>query len=112
MTEFGDKGDGITRRDFLDGVAITAAGLAAAAAAPHLSGAEALAASRGHAPRPLPPGYYPPTVTGLKGQSDKLVRDIDADRRAAEPARRPQHRGRARASTSAASSTATRPTTA
>jgi hypothetical protein len=26
--------DGITRRDFLDGVAITAAGLAAAAAAP------------------------------------------------------------------------------
>ena len=38
MSEFGDKGDGITRRDFLDGVAITAAGLAAAAAAPHLSG--------------------------------------------------------------------------
>jgi spermidine dehydrogenase len=76
MTEFGDKGDGITRRDFLDGVAITAAGLAAAAAAPHLSGAEALAASRGHAPSPLPRGYYPPTRTGLKGQSDELVRDI------------------------------------
>ncbi len=76
MTEFGDKGDGITRRDFLDGVAITAAGLAAAAAAPHLSGAEALASSRGHGPRPLPPGYYPPTETGLKGQSDEFVRDI------------------------------------
>jgi hypothetical protein len=37
--------DGITRRDFLDGVAITAAGLAAAAAAPHLTGAEAALAS-------------------------------------------------------------------
>ena len=76
MTEFGDKDDGITRRDFLDGVAITAAGLAAAAAAPHLTGAEALAASRGHAPSPLPRGYYPPTRTGLKGQRDELVRDI------------------------------------
>ena len=76
MTEFGDKGDGITRRDFLDGVAITAAGLAAAAAAPHLSGAEALAASRGHGPQPLPPGYFPPTVTGLKGQPDHVVEDI------------------------------------
>ncbi len=76
MTEFGDKDDGITRRDFLDGVAITAAGLAAAAAAPHLTGAEALASSRGHSPSPLPRGYYPPTRTGLKGQSDELVRDI------------------------------------
>ena len=76
MTEFGDTGDGITRRDFLDGVAITAAGLAAAAAAPHLTGAEALAASRGHSPSPLPRGYYPPTRTGLKGQSDDVVRDI------------------------------------
>ena len=37
----------ITRRDFLDGVAITAAGLAAAAATPSLTGAEAaLAAGR------------------------------------------------------------------
>ena len=76
MTEFGDKNDGITRRDFLDGVAISAAGLAAAAAAPHLSGAEALAASRGHGPQPLPPGYFPPTVTGLKGQPDHVVEDI------------------------------------
>ena len=37
--------DGITRRDFLDGVAITAAGLAAAAAAPYLTGAEAALAA-------------------------------------------------------------------
>ena len=51
-------------------------GLAAAAAAPHLSGAEALAASRGHEPRPLPPGYFPPTVTGLKGTPDHVVEDI------------------------------------
>jgi spermidine dehydrogenase len=76
MTEFGDKNDGITRRDFLDGVAISAAGLAAAAAAPHLTGAEALASTRGHDPRPLPPGYFPPTVTGLKGQPDEVVEDI------------------------------------
>jgi hypothetical protein len=31
--------DNLIRRDFLDGVAISAAGLAAAAAAPHLTGA-------------------------------------------------------------------------
>ena len=35
--------DGISRRDFLDGAAVSAAGLAAAAAFPGLSGAEALA---------------------------------------------------------------------
>ena len=59
MTEFGDQNDGITRRDFLDGVAISAAGLAAAAAAPHLTGAEALAHSRDTTPTPLPPGLLP-----------------------------------------------------
>ena len=37
----------ITRRDFLDGVAVSAAGLAAAAASPYLTGAEAMI--RGHA---------------------------------------------------------------
>ena len=57
----------ITRRDFLDGVAISAAGLAAAAAAPHLTGAEARRRGR---ERGLPPGYYPPTVTGHQGQPD------------------------------------------
>jgi spermidine dehydrogenase len=76
MSESAGKGkDGITRRDFLDGVAISAAGLAAAAAAPNLTGAEAnfLATKRS---RSLPPGYYPPTTTGLKGQTDRIVKDI------------------------------------
>jgi spermidine dehydrogenase len=70
--------DEITRRDFLDGVAISAAGLAAAAAAPHLTGAEAaLAASGKHKPaKPLPPGYHPPTDTGLKGTPDAVVKQI------------------------------------
>ena len=67
--------DGITRRDFLDGVAISAAGLAAAAAAPHLTGAEAALAAHGHKPpQPLPPGYHPPTDTGLTGTPDEVVR--------------------------------------
>ena len=73
------KQDGISRRDFLDGAAITAAGLAAAAAAPHLTGAEAaLAASRGPRPQPptLPPGYYPPTDTGLTGIPDHVLDGI------------------------------------
>ncbi len=33
-----ERKDGITRRDFLDGAAVTAAGLAVAAAAPGLTG--------------------------------------------------------------------------
>jgi len=76
----GDQGssgpsDGITRRDFLDGAAITAAGLAAAAAAPYLTGAEAALAAV-QTPEPgytLPPGYYPPTSIGLTGQPDTVV---------------------------------------
>jgi spermidine dehydrogenase len=67
--------DGITRKDFLDGVAITAAGLAAAAAAPYLTGAEAALAA-GKPPgsgATLPPGYYPPTSTGITGEPDKVV---------------------------------------
>ena len=67
--------DGITRRDFLDGVAISAAGLAAAAAAPHLTGAEAALASHSRPPG-LPPGYNPPIVTGLKGQTDRVLAGI------------------------------------
>jgi len=73
------KQDGISRRDFLDGVAISAAGLAAAAAAPHLTGAEAaLAAAHGGRPQPptLPPGYYPPTATGLTGEPDHVIEKI------------------------------------
>jgi spermidine dehydrogenase len=78
MAEFGGNGksDGITRRDFLDGVAISAAGLAAAAAAPGLTGAEAKLLASRKTSQPLPPGYYPPTTTGLKGQTDAIVRDI------------------------------------
>ena len=77
MGEHNGSGDGITRRDFLDGVAISAAGLAAAAAAPHLTGAEAaLAAAGEHAPGALPPGYDPTVATGLRGQSDALVERI------------------------------------
>lgn len=69
--------DGITRRDFLDGVAISAAGLAAAAAAPHLTGAEAALAGGGHKPpKPLPPGYHPPTETGLKGIRDDVLKQV------------------------------------
>src|SRR3954451_467655 len=74
--------DGISRRDFLDGVAITAAGLAAAAASPHLTGAEA-AVKAGHdwwhgQPKPptLPPGYYPPAATGLTGQPDSVIEKL------------------------------------
>jgi spermidine dehydrogenase len=66
--------DGITRRDFLDGVAITAAGLAAASAAPLLTGAEAALAA---GPGGLPAGYHPPTRRGLKGQPDAVLRLIE-----------------------------------
>ncbi len=72
--------DGISRRDFLDGVAITAAGLAAAAASPTLTGAEAAVTSAHDRwwpePPKLPPGYYPPTQTGLKGQPDNVLEKI------------------------------------
>jgi spermidine dehydrogenase len=62
----------LTRRDFLDGVAISAAGLAAAAASPALTGAEAALLSS----RPLPGGYYPPTATGITGEPDDVVRNV------------------------------------
>ena len=45
--ELREEKDGITRRDFLDGAAVSAAGLAAAAALPGLTGAEAMAHVRG-----------------------------------------------------------------
>jgi spermidine dehydrogenase len=60
----------ITRRDFLDGVAITAAGLAAAAAAPQLTGAEAALAARHR------PAAYPPSATGITGEPDDVIRDV------------------------------------
>jgi len=65
----GEHDDGITRRDFLDGMAIGAAGLAAAAASPTLTGAEASLRGWGH-------DEYPPTVTGLKGQPDDVVEHV------------------------------------
>jgi spermidine dehydrogenase len=64
--------DRITRRDFLDGVAITAAGLAAAAAAPNLTGAEAALRSRSRT------SSYPPTDTGVVGLRNAVVRDTMA----------------------------------
>jgi len=64
--------DRITRRDFLDGVAITAAGLAAAAAAPNLTGAEAALRSRSRT------SSYPPTDTGVVGQRNAVIRDTIA----------------------------------
>jgi spermidine dehydrogenase len=67
--------DGITRRDFLDGVAVGTAALAAAAATPSLTGAQAAALPR-RAPAPLPDGYYPPTTTGLRGIPDRVVEQI------------------------------------
>ncbi len=64
--------DGITRRDFLDGAAVTAGGLAVAAAYPHLTGSEAMAASKGD--NPLPPDYYPPSFTNpYTGQPDEVI---------------------------------------
>src|SRR6266545_1301138 len=71
-----EKKDGITRRDFLDGTAVTAAGLAVAAAAPHLTGAQAMAATKKPAgpPGPLPAGYYPPTFGDPNtGEPDTVV---------------------------------------
>lgn len=77
------SGDGISRRDFLDGVAITAAALAAAAASPMLTGAEAAASVMGRqgnvgtAP-PLPDGWDPDAFTGIKAQPDGVVANVMA----------------------------------
>ena len=56
-----EKKDGISRRDFLDGVAVSAAGLAAASALPGLTGAEA-ARARGR--RAAAAGLLPADVHG------------------------------------------------
>ncbi|MQA74675.1 MAG: NAD(P)-binding protein [Solirubrobacterales bacterium] len=67
------KSDGITRRDFLDGAAISAAGLAVAAAAPKLTGAEAAQVARSGRPQ-LPRHYYPPGFTDpLNGEPDPVI---------------------------------------
>ena len=107
-----DPDSKITRQDFLDGVAITAAGLAAAAAAPHLTGAEAALAASSARPAPTPAGYYPPTATGITGQPDSVVAQTISDRRQAEPDGRRTRRAAARASSRATSATSARSTTA
>lgn len=66
----------ITRRQYLDGMAIGAAGLAAAAASPGLTGAQAATMSRPIAPLPIAPGYYPPRSTGITGQPDSVIDGI------------------------------------
>ena len=72
-----EKKDGISRRDFLDGAAMSAAGLAAAAAFPHLTGAEAMAHGHGHGhggDPSLPADYYPPSFTNpYTGIPDQIV---------------------------------------
>jgi spermidine dehydrogenase len=65
------KPDGISRRQFLDGVAIGGAGLAIAAANPWMTGAQAAALS--NTGPTLPNGYYPPTEEGLKGIRDNVL---------------------------------------
>ena len=77
--------DGISRRDFLDGVAISTAGLAAAAAAPYMTGAEAALASGGRDARPRP---CRPATTRRRRRASRARRPGDAedlqDRRAAD----------------------------
>jgi spermidine dehydrogenase len=70
MADAADGGRKITRRDFLDGVAITTAGLAAAAASPSLTGAEAHLVSR------RPRNAYPPSSTGITGEPDPVIRNV------------------------------------
>src|SRR3954454_2770282 len=68
-----ERKDGITRRDFLDGTAVTAAGLAVAAAAPGLTGAEAMAGAK-QPPTGLPADYYPPSFESPNtGQPDRVI---------------------------------------
>jgi spermidine dehydrogenase len=68
-----EKKDGITRRDFLDGTAVTAAGLAMAVAGPGFTGAEAMAAAK-QPPTQLPDDYYPPGfATPNTGQPDRVI---------------------------------------
>src|SRR5271170_1525215 len=55
----------ITRRDFLDGLALTVGGAAVASAVPRLFGLSALDS----APE-RNPAYYPPALTGLRGNHE------------------------------------------
>ena len=67
---------GITRRQFLDGVAIGGAGLAFAAASPGMTGAEAATLARRSGSAALPLGYYPPRSTGITGEPDAVIQRV------------------------------------
>src|SRR4029453_14731872 len=75
----------ITRRDFLNGVAIGAVGLVSS---PWLAGLDAAAAAQF---RPDAAGYYPPALTGMRGSHDgsyevaHALRDPRYWRTAAQP---------------------------
>jgi len=68
-----ESADGITRRDFLDGTAVTAAGLAVAAAAPGLTGAEAMAAAQIPSTA-LPASYYEQMRAEYQERRDVMLR--------------------------------------
>ena len=81
-----EKKDGITRRDFLDGAAVSAAGLAAAAAFPGLTGAEAMAkAAAMPACRPATTRRPSPTRTPASPPRSSGARSRSTDRRRREP---------------------------
>ena len=83
----------VTRRQFLDGVAISSTGLAIAAASPTLTGAQAASLARGgHRPPPQPIAY-PPTSTGITGQPDDVIDGIVRIDGRPEPPRRAQLQG-------------------
>jgi spermidine dehydrogenase len=67
---------GISRRQFLDGAAISAAGMAVAAASPGLTGAQAATIARTGGGSALPPGYYPPRSTGITGQPNNVISSV------------------------------------
>jgi spermidine dehydrogenase len=58
----------ITRRDFLNGVAIGAGGFAAADLLRQVPGVEAMLQAAGLAQDAA--GYYPPSLTGMRGSHD------------------------------------------
>lgn len=64
-----EKKDGITRRDFVDGALVGAAGIAAASTIPGFTGTATAALPEG-----IRAGYYPPAMRDpLTGQSDKVI---------------------------------------
>ena len=66
----------VSRRQFLDGMAIGGAGLAFAAASPGITGAQAATLARAGSSSPLPAGYYPPTSTGITGEPNRVIDGI------------------------------------